>query len=73
MRQVRLQCSRLTKVRPMSMAVIMIPLPASLFRILSGILTRDLALDILYTYPCLVSEGLRRSILAAIKQQKISF
>lgn len=52
MRQVRLQCSRLTKVRPMSMAFIMIPLPASLFRILSGILTWDLALDILYTYPC---------------------
>ncbi len=73
MRQVRLQCSRLTKVRPMFMAVIMIPLPGSLFRILSGILTWDLALDILYTYPCLVSEGLRRSILAAIKQQKISF
>ncbi|AXQ15455.1 hypothetical protein AYI72_01720 [Shewanella algae] len=73
MRQVRLQCSRLTKVRPMSMAFIMIPLPGSLFRILSGILTWDLALDILYTYQCLVSEGLRRSILAAIKQQKISF
>lgn len=48
MRQVRIQCSRLTKVRPMSMAFIMIPLPASLFRIL----TWDLALDILYTYPC---------------------